>query len=232
MEYESLLDDKYFFEPDQIIKTGMPRYDNLMNMKEKEENKILFMPSWRSTLTGPVIPGSQHRQYNPKFKESEYFLFYKRLFSDPRFLDVLKESGLKVKFCIHPSFRAQFHDFVGNEYVEFAIDVNSQYETVTSKFLVTDFAYLNKPVIYANFDFDHIFDVHYYNKGYFDYDKHGFGPNCKDYDSFLDEIIKLIKSGCKLDKKYEKRMKNFFFYRDNKNSQRVYKEIMKLNKKL
>ena len=45
-------------------------------------------------------------------------------------------------------------------------------------------------------------------------------------------IIKLIKSGCKLDKKYEKRMKNFFFYRDNKNSQRVYKEIMKLNKKL
>ena len=239
MEYESLLDDKYFFEPDQIIKTGMPRYDNLINMKEKEENKILFMPSWRSTLTGPVIPGSQHRQYNPKFKESEYFLFYKRLFSDPRFLDVLKESGLKVKFCIHPSFRAQFHDFVGNEYVEFAIDVNSQYETVTSKFLVTDyssaacdFAYLNKPVIYANFDFDHIFDVHYYNKGYFDYDKHGFGPNCKDYDSFLDEIIKLIKSGCKLDKKYEKRMKNFFFYRDNKNSQRVYKEIMKLNKKL
>lgn len=239
MEYESLLEDKYFFDKNQIIKTGMPRYDNLMNMKVKEENKILFMPSWRSTLTGPVIPNSQHRQYNPKFKESEYFLFYKKLFSDKRLLDALKKSGLKIKFCIHPSFRAQVKDFKGNEYVEFAIDVNSQYETLSSKFLVTDyssaacdFAYMNKPVIYANFDIDHIYDVHYYNKGYFDYDIHGFGPNCKDYETFLNEMLKLINNDCKLEKKWENRMKKFFFYRDNKNSERVYKEIMKLNDKL
>ena len=239
MEYESLLDDKYFFDPGQIIKTGMPRYDNLMNMKVEEQNKILFMPSWRSTLTGPVIPGSQHRMYNPEFKKSEYYLFYNKLFSDERFLSALKNAGLKVKFCIHPSFRAQLCDFKSNDYVEYAIDVNSQYETLTSKFLVTDyssaacdFAYINKPVIYANFDFDHIFEVHYYNKGYFDYDKDGFGPNCKDYETFVTEIVKLIDSGCKLEKKYENRMKKFFFYRDNKNSERVYKEIMKLNKKL
>lgn len=237
MEYDSIINGPYYFEKGQLIKTGMPRYDNLMNLKIKEENKILFMPSWRQSLVAKIIPGTQRREYNPEFKNSEYFLFYKKLFSDERLLSVLREKDLKVKFCIHPSFRAQVDDFVGNDCVEFAIDVNSQYETLSSKCIITDyssaacdFAYLNKPVIYANFDYDHIYEVHYYNKGYFDYDKHGFGPNCSNYEETLSEILKVINNDFKVEKKYENRMKKFFFYRDNKNSQRVYNEILKLAK--
>ena len=60
-----------------------------------------------------------------------------------------------------------------------------------------DFAYLRKPVIYANFDLDHIYKIHYYNKGYFDYDINGFGPNCKSYDQTIDEMIKCIENNCK-----------------------------------
>ena len=90
-----------------------------------------------------------------------------------------------------------------------------------------DFAYLNKPVIYANFDLDHIYDVHYYNKGYFDYDRDGFGSNCQSYDETLNEIIKVINNNFKVEEKYKKRMKNFFFYRDNKNCERIYNEIIK-----
>lgn len=233
MEYDSIINGNYYFEEKELIKTGIPRYDNLKNLKVPEENKILFMPSWRSSLVGKAIPGTQRRQYNPLFKKSEYYQFYDKLFKDSRLLDALKKNNLKIKFCIHPSFREQFKDFVGNEYVEFAIDVNSQYETLSSKMLVTDyssaacdFAYLNKPVVYANFDYDHIYEVHYYNKGYFDYDKHGFGPNCLNYEDTLNAILKLISNDFKVESKYAERMKNFFFYRDNKNSERVYNAIM------
>lgn len=235
LEYNSIVSGYYFFEKEQLICTGMPRYDNYAKNNIKEENKILFMPTWRSKLTGPVIEGTQRREYNPDFRNSEYYIFYENLLNNERLLNKLKEKQLRIKFCIHPSFRAQYADFEGNEYVEFAIDVDSQYETLTSKCIVTDyssaacdFAYLGKPVVYANFDLDHIYDVHYYNKGYFDYDINGFGPNCKTLENTIEEIIKLIDNDFKVDEKYAERMNEFFYYRDDSNSERVYNEIKKL----
>lgn len=235
MEYESIINGYYYFEKNQLIKTGAPRFDNLMNLNVEQENKILFMPSWRNLLAGEVIKGTQRRKYNPLFKESEYFNFYNKLLNDEKLLSLLREKNIKIKFCIHPSFRAQANDFTGNDVVEYAVDVNSQYETLSSKLLVTDyssaacdFAYINKPVIYANFDFDHIYEVHYYHKGYFDYDKHGFGPNCKSYNETLDAIVHYINNNFKTEEKYKERMDKFFFYKDNKNSERVYEEILKI----
>ena len=237
MEYESILEGNYYFKPEQLIKTGLPRNDKLFDKNIKEENKILIMASWRSKLAGPIIKFSQKRAYNPKFKESEYFNFYKDLFNDKKLQETLKKYNYKIKFCIHPSFRAQLKDFKGNEFVEIAIDVDSQYETVSSKMLITDyssaacdFAYLRKPVIYANFDLDHIYDIHYYNKGYFDYDIHGFGPNCKTYDDTITQIIKTIENNCEMEEKYKQRCDKFFYHNDNNNAKRVYEALIEHEK--
>ena len=237
MEYESILKGNYYFKPCQLIKTGLPRNDKMFNNDIKEENKILIMASWRSTLTGPVIIGTQKRQYNPKFKESEYYNFYNNLFNDKKLQEILKKYNYRIKFCIHPSFRAQFKDFIGNDFVDVAIDVDSQYETVSSKMLITDyssaacdFAYLRKPVIYANFDLDHIYDIHYYNKGYFDYDIHGFGPNCKTYEDTIEQIIKTIENNCIMEDKYKKRCDAFFYHKDNNSTKRVYEALIEYDK--
>ena len=233
MEYKSLIDGYYYFKPEQLMKTGLPRHDNLMTKDVFVENKILIMASWRSSLVGPAIKGTQKRKYNPNFTKSEYFRFYDKLFNDKKLQKVLEEYNYKIKFCIHPSFRAQQKDFKGNEFVEIAIDVDSQYETKSSKMLITDyssaacdFAYLRKPVIYANFDLDHIYEIHYYNKGYFDYDINGFGPNCKSYDETIKEIIKCIKNNCKMESKYIKRCNDFFYFKDDKNTKRVYDALV------
>ena len=34
------------------------------------------MPTWRGTLAGSVVPGTQTRLYNKMFKESDYYKFY------------------------------------------------------------------------------------------------------------------------------------------------------------
>ena len=93
-----------------------------------------------------------------------------------------------------------------------------------------DFAYLRKPVIYANFDLDHIYKIHYYNKGYFDYDINGFGPNCKSYDQTIDEMIKCIENNCKIEEKYKKRCEEFFYHHDANNCRRVYEHIIEHDK--
>ena len=238
LEYNSILEGEYYFKPEQLMKTGLPRHDNLMKKDVEEENKILIMASWRSSLVGPSIAGTQRRAYNPNFTQSEYFQFYDRLFNDKRLQETLKKYDYKIKFCIHPSFREQFGDFKGNEFVEIAIDVDSQYETKSSKMLITDyssaacdFAYLKKPVIYANFDLDHIYKIHYYNQGYFDYDINGFGPNCKTYDDTINEIIKCIENNCQIEEKYKKRCEEFFYYHDANNTKRVYEAIIEHDKK-
>ncbi len=237
LEYNSILDGNYYFKPEQLIKTGLPRHDNLIKKDIEEENKILIMASWRSSLVGPEIPGTQRRAYNPKFKKSEYYNFYNDLFNNKRLLETLKKYNYKIKFCIHPSFRGQYKDFKGNEFIEIAIDVDSQYETKSSKMLITDyssaacdFAYLRKPVVYANFDLDHIYQIHYYNKGYFDYDVNGFGPNCKTLDETIDEIIKCIENNFVMEDKYKKRCEDFFFYHDDNNCKRVYDAIINYDK--
>ena len=239
LEYESLLNDAYMFRNGELIRTGMPRYDAFLKMDVNEEKKITFMPSWRSKLAGQVIPGTQRRQYNPAFTKSEYYLFYKELLTDPALTDALREKGYTIKFCIHPSFRAQLKDFHDTDVVKFAIDVNVAYEARSSKCLITDyssaacdFAYLGKPVIYANFDMDHIYDVHYYNKGYFDYDVHGFGPNCKTKEEVIGYILRLLDNGFQPEEEYARRMEAFFYYRDANNADRVYEEIRKLDHRL
>ena len=233
LEYNSILSGNYYFRPEELMKNGLPRHDNLMKDDVKEENKILIMASWRSKLAGKVIKGTQRREYNQKFKDTEYCKFYNNLFKDERLQERLKKYNYKIKFCVHPSFRTQFEDFKGNEFVEIAIDVDSQYETKSSKMLITDyssaacdFAYLKKPVIYANFDLDHIYQIHYYNKGYFDYDINGFGPNCKNYEDTINEIIKCVENNCKIEEKYKKRCEEFFYYHDDNNCKRVYEKIL------
>ena len=233
LEYKSILDGMYYFRPEQLIKTGLPRHDNLIEDDVTEENKILIMASWRSSLVGPTIKGTQRNAYNPEFRQSEYYQFYNRLFNDEKLQEKLEKYNYKIKFCIHPSLRAQFDDFRGNKFVEIAIDVDSQYEAKSSKMLITDyssaacdFAYLRKPVVYANFDFEHIYKIHYYNKGYFDYDVNGFGPNCRTYEETIREIIKCIENNCIIEDKYKKRCEEFFYYHDGNNCKRVYEAIV------
>ena len=55
----------------------------------------------------------------------------------------------------------------------------------------------------------------------------GFGPATYDYEQTVDVLIKCVKNGCKMEKKYIDRVDNFFEYFDDNNCKRIYDEIIK-----
>ena len=237
-EYDSVVNGDYLFDENTVKLTGLARYDNLVSNKTKPENIIALMPTWRSTLVGGIINGTQDRKYNSKFKETEYYKFYNGLINDERIIQCLKENNYKILFCIHPSFKGQLKDFtINNDCVEKTVYVDYPEVFKKSKLLITDyssvyfdFAYLKKPVIYSLFDIKYVHLIHSIHTGkddYFDYDTMGFGPATYDYEQTVDVLIKYVKNGCKMEKKYIDRVDNFFEYFDDNNCKRIYDEIIK-----
>lgn len=236
-EYNSIINGDYYYTEDEVKLTGLPRHDKLIEMQKNVEKKILISPTWRKKIKGSYKEETGESIYLDTFKNTEYFKFYNNLINDERILKALKENGYKIKMCLHPSHYRQYVDFKGNDYVEINTGfVDYQKEFTTSALMVTDYssvffdmAYLKKQIIYSQFDIKDFFGgEHVYTKGYFEYERDGFGPVCYDYESTVKAIVNAIENDCKLEKKYEERIKKFFAYNDKNNCKRVYEEILKL----
>lgn len=237
LEKESIISKyDYYYDENVVRLTGLPRYDNLYENDLKTEKQIIVLPTWRSYLAGPRVNGTQKRMYNRNFKNSYFFKTYNSLINDKRIIDAMKKYGYKMKFCLHPSLAQQYKDFKSNEYVEISKEpINYQYEFKTNQVLITDyssvscdFAYLKKLVIYLKGDKDEFFKNHIYEEGFFDEEKEGFGPVCYDYETAINTIVNSMKDNFKVERRYKKNIEKFFEYRDNKNCERVYEELIKL----
>ena len=193
------------------------------------------MPTWRKNIT-PPLDANLKRKYSEKFVETKYFEMYNGLLNHKDVLNKAKELGYNIKFVIHPALKEQISDFKGNEIVEIVHPDHVAYFKLfnESSLLITDyssvafdFAYLRKPVIYFQFDKEEFHGKHF-SKGYFDYEKHGFGPVKSTLEDVAAEIVKTLDNGCKLSDFYRERIDQFFVYSDQKNSERVYNEIKKM----
>ena len=232
-EYQSILDYEYYYSEKEIKLTGMSRYDAL---EDRRQNKIIIMPTWRRNLAGVVKKDVSIRDYNEEFKNSEYFKFYNGILKDEKLLECLKKYKYECHFYVHPSIIAQAKDFTGNKYIKVHTEIaNYNKEFCESALLITDyssvafdFAYLNKPIIYSQYDKEEFYAGHLYDEGYFDYVEDGFGPVIKDKNKLTDQIIKYIKNDCKMEKKYKERTKTFYEFNDKNNCKRIHEEIKKL----
>ena len=237
-EYQSILDSKYGYNKNSIILTGLPRYDNLEHMKNiiNVEKKIIIIPTWRMNIRGTREPITYISIHSDSFIYTQYFKFYNNLINDKKLILNMKKYNYKGIFCLHPSFSSQYIDFNQNDFFSVIEICNYQKLLLESSLLITDyssiffdFAYLKKPVIYAHFDYEE-YRKNHYNKGYFDYNKNGFGPVCKDINCTINEIIFEIENNCILRKNYLRRIKKFFTFSDANNSKRILTEILKQNK--
>lgn len=233
-EYESISDTDYLYSKDVVKLTGFARYDKIEN---KAEKLVVVIPTWRRSIK-ESYDSETKSVYFDGFKETEYFKFYNQLINDESLLKKMREKGYKGLFCLHPIHQKQFVDFESND----VFSVNEgfvDYKEMFSKgsVLVTDyssvafdFAYLRKPVVYSQFDKDEFFEGQIFNEGYFSFNEDGMGPVCVSLEETVSEIVALLDNDCVVSEKYTERVDSFFAYNDRNNCERIYNEIIFLDK--
>ncbi len=233
-EVEHLLKPAYGYTKDQIALTGMARFDVMIPNDQRE---ILITPTWRRSISG-VSNFNSPKEYNDEFKSSSYYKIYNSLINDKDLIQCAKENGYRIIFLLHPAMSSQINDYDKNEYVTFLQATSDiSYHDILSKssLMVTDysgvqydFAYMHKPIIYYHSELL----PPRFEEGALKYDTMGFGPICLTHESVVSELIKYMKNDCKIEKKYDDRINDFFAFDDRNNSQRIYEAILEFTERM
>lgn len=222
-EKEMLLSPAYFYAPSQILLTGLSRYDKLSSDSKRI---ITIAPTWRSSLCGKILANGFHEPV-PGFENSEYYRMFAKLLTSERFKAMLEKYDFKCQFLCHMGFACYENWFekLASNRVEILHQADANYSQIfkESSIFVTDFsstafdfAYLNKPLIYFQFD-----ELTQYDPGWFSYEENGLGPITKTVDETLDKIEHYLENGCAVDGFYADRIDSFFAYRDKNNCKRL-----------
>jgi CDP-glycerol glycerophosphotransferase (TagB/SpsB family) len=236
-EHQSILDGYYGLDESKVALTGFSRFDRLYNQKSNLKKQVLIMPTWRRSISQSYDKDNNSVYYD-KFNETEYFKFFNNLINDERVLSVMREKGYTGKFALHPIHAKQIVDYQENDvFTTVKGKINYQELFSESALMITDFSstffdfcYLEKPIIYAQFDKEDFYAGQIYNEGYFGYEKNGFGPVCETYEDTVNTLINSINNDCVLDSEYEKRIKDFYAFNDNQNCQRIFDAIVNMDK--
>lgn len=235
-EIANLSKPEYDYEGYDALKlTGVPRYDGL---KDRKEKVLLFSPTWRMNSVLPAYHSESYaRDYNPNFKETDYYKVYNGLLNDPRLLEAARRYGYKIRYVLHPIISPQYEDFTQNPQVEIISSTGEMsYEQLfcESALMVTDysgvqfdFAYMRKPVVYL-----HHKDIpQHYEEGTFHYKTMGFGEICTTNEELIDVLCRYMEHDCEMPDTYRRRADDFFYYSDHHNCERIYKEMLAYQKK-
>lgn len=223
--------DLYGYTQNQVWLSGLPRHDYLYHAEEKS---IVIMPTWRRKLFGLYHAENGRYDLRAGFEKSDYHQFFHKLFSNERLKRAMQKYGYTIEFVPHPVFFPYIDCFsVPDDVKLYRSEVT--YREVFSKnsLLVTDyssvafdFSYLRKPVIYSQFS-----PLGHYEKGYFDYERDGFGEVEYTLEGTVDRIIEYMENDCRLKDKYRQRIDNFFAFNDRNNCQRVYEKIVEMDRR-
>ena len=192
------------------------------------------MPTWRSYLF--IGQNSATGEWDVKggFENSRYARFYHDLMHHPRLREAASRLDYRVQFKCHPTCVGHVEKFGFDENVAL-VPEGTTYADIFSKsaLLVTDysssiydFVYLRKPVVYTHFDEDEFFSgAHMYDKGYFDYEKDGFGEVAYTLEDTVEAIVRYMETDCALREPYKTRIEETFPNRSANHCEQIYRKI-------
>ena len=190
------------------------------------------MPTWRNWL-------KSENSENQKFEDTKYFQNIANLITDKKLNNYLEKNDIKLNIYIHQLMQDYLKNFgnikLGKNIKILPKEVNITEELQKSKLLITDYSsvaydfyYLNKPIIFFQFD-----KREYEEKvgSYVDLDKELFGKQAKTVEKCVEEIIEISENNFHYDRemkqKSDKLREKFLKYVDKGNCERVYDEILK-----
>lgn len=220
--------------PEAVVKRiGLCRYDGLIS--NKENNMILFMPTWRKNLVSDNI--EEQKKYEEIFLQSDYYKTIQSYIENQKLIDFLEKSKYTFYLYLHDNFQI-YNKFMRSNNERIIIADKSKYDIQQlmkdSAYLITDyssvafdFAYMEKPLQYFQFDLAN-FRKQQYEEGYFKYQEDGFGEVINTEENSINNIIVHSKNNFKMEEKYINRVHNFFQNIDRNNCKRTFEEINKL----
>ena len=239
-EYESIVADgsPYRFTSKEVVLTGLARHDALLDGPIGDGHTVVVMPTWRSSLTGMAVGAGNERSVNKAFFESEFARRWKGFLHSERFLKAVKRAGWRAVFIPHPNIEQYLDYFDLPDAVEvrrFGEGASLQQTFRDLSLFVTDYsskafdiAYLQKPVVYYQFDPEVFFGGgHTIRLGYFDYERDGFGPVFHE-EAELVEAVEAMLAGERADETYRLRAEQTFPFRDGKCCERILRAIRAL----
>ena len=217
----------YKLSENEVVLTGFPRWDYL---KDESKNIVTIFPTWRKEITF----SKTDEEFEERLLNSAFYKNWVSFFNSECVKKLSKEC--QVQFVTHHDNMKTIEFFkdkmpknikiVSYDDVEsFTVLIN------TSKMLVTDhsslafdFLYLNKPVIYFDFDgfaeVNNVLNMEYYKFGYY----------CKTMDSVNQSLNEVMNNKFRLDQKRLNNINKLFKYRDSNNCKRVIDMIIKSEK--
>ena len=103
------------------------------------------------------------------------------------------------------------------------------------RLLITDYSsvffdvgYMEKPVIYYQFDLEE-FRKYHYQEGYFSYEKHGFGPVVQTEEALVNAVYECAGNDFRIQKEYRARLEAFYSVRDELNCERTYQILCRMD---
>ena len=229
-EYEYIR-DTFGYPPDAVRYTGLCRFDSL-HRAVTDENLILILPTWRMDM--------QRSGDRESFLQSSYYRCWSALIGSAAFNALLRENGKRAVFCMHRNMEAFEDCFPGSTgCISVLRWQDADVETLirSSAMLITDFssvfmdfAYMCKPVLYYQFDYES-FREHHLPEGYFDYRRDGFGEVCNSEEALLAAFRTLLHSGFTMPEVYAARSGAFYTLHDTKNCERTWSACIDLIEK-
>ena len=230
-EYDYI--SKTFNYPKNTVQLcGFSRYDNLLSPYQIKR-QILVMPTMRDWLR---IQSSDTLKYEVShdFYQSDYYKHWNSLINSNRLHKILCEYNIDVVFYLHAGMQ-KYVDYFASDNQRVIIGRPKEYDVQQllkeSCVLITDyssvffdFAYMEKPLIYFQFDYEK-FRRGQYQQGFFSYENNGFGPVVQTEAALLDKLEMILKCNCEMPEKYRSRTIQFFTYRDTHNCGRIYNAI-------
>ncbi len=231
-------DGPYTATTKEVKLTGFPRFDRLLEVdravRKDQRNLVLVVPTWRAHLAPLMRQGWHRRSVDPSLFTSEFLTNWMALLTSERLADTCSRHGATLAFLPHPNLQPAlpqmdlpahvrpmtFHDNDVQELFARSAVVVTDYSSVAF-----DAAYINRPVVYYQFDAERIGGAGVGRRGYFDYERDGFGPVARTYDGAVGAIADALEDPLAVRAAYLSRIEAAFSVRDGKCCERVVREI-------
>lgn len=228
-EYE-FIRDTFGYPSENVVYTGICRFDGLHDNIKSETKMILIMPTWREWIADEDFRLVQY-EGTTEVQKTNYFFKWTSFIKDPKLEYISRQYDCKFVFFPHRNMQKYMEYFPASTYYMEIADAKKydvQELMKNASLMITDYSsvfmdmlYMKKPVIFYQFDYEK-FREGQYEEGYFSYLDNPFAISCQYKDDVINYLEDYIKKDFTVTEEYLLAHKEYFQIYDKDNCKRVY----------